>query len=254
MSAESVEASRMSFIDHLRELRWRLLWSIIAIGVSGAVCLYFADEIFLWIVAPLAAIDTQMQVLSPMEMFMAYLKLGLLAGVFVASPFVLWQVWLFVAPGLYAHEKRWVIPFVVLGSLFFVSGAAFAFYIVLPLGFQYLVKMLPSMVQANYRVEEYISLVISMLLAFGLVFELPLVMWILSAAGIVSPQSYSRIRKYWIVIAFIVAGVLTPPDPLSQIFMAVPLLVFFELGVFGARMLYRRHGTPVPPGNASSPA
>jgi sec-independent protein translocase protein TatC len=154
------------------------------------------------------------------------------------------QLWLFVSPGLYGHEKRWVIPFVVLGTLFFGGGGAFAFYVVLPIGFSYLAGSIPASIEAQYSVEVYFSLITNLILAFGVVFELPLVMWILSAAGLVDPKVYKKLRRYWIVVAFVIAAILTPPDPFTQILMAVPLLFFFEIGVLGSRFLYRRRTRP----------
>ncbi|MEZ4270001.1 MAG: twin-arginine translocase subunit TatC [Myxococcota bacterium] len=135
---------KMPFIEHLRELRHRILKISIAIIIASFVTFTFRVEMFTWLASPLQALPTQqMQVLSLVEMFVTYLKLSVLAAVFVASPYVLGQVWLFIAPGLHSHEKRWIIPFVSLGSLFFIAGGAFAFYVVLPLGFDYLVAMVP---------------------------------------------------------------------------------------------------------------
>lgn len=237
--ATAGDVARMSFIEHLRELRFRLLLVAAVIFVATFGAFAFAPQIFDWICMPLKAIDAQkMQVLSPLEMFITYLKLAVIAALFASSPWVLIQVWLFVAPGLYSHEKRWIVPFVFLGTVFFIGGAAFAFYVVMPFGFKYLVAMVPDTVEASYRVAEYISFVIRLLLAFGIVFELPLVMWILAAAGVVKPEGFSRLRKYWLVIAFIIGALLTPPDPMTQIMMAIPLILFFELGILGARMLY----------------
>lgn len=231
---------RMGFFDHLEELRRRLLYCVIALVVMAIVCMGMAEHLFAWLQQPMMHLPHQkMIVLTPLELFITYLKLAALAALFTTAPFVLWQIWQFIAPGLYAHEKRWIIPFVGLGSLFFLGGGAFAFYIVLPMGFDYLVGMLPASIEAHYSVAAYFSLVIHMILAFGLVFELPLVMWILAAAGIVAPATFAKIRKYWIVAAFVIGGVLTPPDPFTQILMAIPLLAFFEIGIWGGRWLTR---------------
>jgi sec-independent protein translocase protein TatC len=243
----------MPLVAHLRELRTRVLCSLGGVVVGMALAFFFREALFQWMRAPLLELELgRMQVLGLVEMFVVYLKLAALAGTFAAMPYVLWQVWQFVAPGLYAHERRWVAPFIGFGSLFFLLGGLFAFYAVLPLGFRYLVAMVPAGVDANYRVEEYITLVVTMMLAFGLVFELPLLMWILAAAGVFSAEAYASVRKYWVVVAVTVGGVLTPPDPLTQILMAVPLIGFFELGIVGARLLalhlHQRAGDPVPDG------
>lgn len=235
--------ARMSIFQHLGELRKRLVYALIAFVVVSSACFYFSEQLFELLRMPIASLpDSQkMIVLGPLEMFITYIKLALMAGAFVSSPFVLLQLWLFVAPGLYPSEKRWVIPFVLFGSLFFVGGAAFCFFLVLPASFKYLIDMVPLTVEAHYSVSLYFSLVIQLMLAFGGVFELPLIMALLGAAGVVTSEAMAKFRRYWIVIAAIIGGVLTPtPDPMTQMMMAVPLMIFFELGILGARMFERR--------------
>jgi sec-independent protein translocase protein TatC len=232
---------RMSFFDHLRELRRRLVWSVAVLFVLAVVSMEFSPQMFEWLRGPLSAVPHQkLIVLSPIEMYLTYLKLALMAAVFLGSPFLLLQIWLFVAPGLYPHEKKWIAPFVILGSAFFISGALFAFYLVLPIAFKAVVEGMPVFVESQYSVEIYFELVTKLMLAFGVVFELPLIMWILSAAGIVDPKTYGKIRRYWIVGAFIVAAILTPPDPFTQSLMAVPLLAFYEIGALGAKIMFRK--------------
>ena len=245
---------RMGFFDHLHELRRRILYCLAVLFVVTLITMNFAPQIFEWLRQPLEHLPHQkLIVLSPLELYIVYLKLAVLAATFVSAPFILWQVWAFISPGLYAHEKRWISPFVALGSLFFVGGGAFAFFVVLPVGFKYVVAMMPETIESQYSVAIYFSLVISLMLAFGLVFELPLVMWILSAAGIVEPKTYSRLRRYWIVVAFIVAAVLTPPDPFTQVLMTIPLLIFFEAGIIGARIMYNRRRARPPQAVQASP-
>ena len=235
------DTERMTFISHLGELRRRLMYVVAVLLASALACFGFAPDLFEILRTPLENLpDAGMIVLTPLEMFITYLKLAVVAGIFVSTPWILIQIWLFVAPGLYQNERHWLAPFVLLGSGFFCLGGAFAFYIVLPLGFEYLVQMVPDSVSAQYSVGAYFSLVIRLLLAFGLVFELPLVMWILAAAGILSPDFFASKRKYWIVIAVVLAAFFTPPDPFTQMLMAVPLVLFFELGILGARVLYRK--------------
>lgn len=236
-------AARMSFFDHLAELRRRLAWSVAIVAVMAFVSFEYAPEIFTWLRQPLALLPRQsMTVLGPLEMFATYIKLAIIASLFVSAPFLMLQIWLFVAPGLLPSEKRWILPFIILGSVFFVGGGAFAYYAVLPTVFKYLVAMVPEGVEAHYSVSAYVSLVLQLLLAFGAVFELPLLMWILSAAGFFSPEAYAGFRKYWVVLAALIGGILTPtPDPFTQMMMAIPLMIFFELGIMGARFIrYRR--------------
>ena len=238
---QDVENSNMGFFEHLTELRKRLFYCVIAIVIPSIIALSFAPVLFELLRKPLAAIpDHQMIVLSPLEMFVTYLKLGILSGIFMSIPVILWHIWAFVAPGLYKQEKRWIIPFILLGSAFFIGGGAFAYFIVLPMGFEYLIKMVPATVAANYSVANYFSLTIKLLFAFGLVFELPLIMWVLSAAQIINPLRYKGFRQYWVIIAVVLAAILTPPDPLTQLMMAIPLVLFFEIGIIGAQILYKR--------------
>ena len=235
------EQPTMSFFDHLGELRRRLIYSTIAIALASAICYNYAHQIFELARWPLLGLHVQLTVFGPLDMFVTYIKLSLLCGLLIAAPVVLWQVWQFIAPGLYAHEKRWVVPFVVAGSMCFLGGAAFCFFVVLPGSFKYLVEMTPPEVLQNYSVELYFSLITQLMLAFGVVFELPLIMIILAAAGIVTSEAMARFRRYWIVIAAIIGAVLTPtPDPLTMMMMAVPLWVFFEIGIWGARLCERR--------------
>lgn len=232
-------AERMHFLDHLGELRRRLIYSCVALVLCTAVAFRFARELFEYLCLPLALLPmSKMIVLGPLEMFITYIKLALMVGLMASSPVILAQLWFFVAPGLYPSERRWVVPFILAGSSCFVGGAAFCFYLVLPASFRYLIDMVPLTVEAHYSVSLYFSLVIQLMLAFGVVFELPLIMVLLAAAGLVDAPAYRSFRKYWIVLATVIGGVLTPtPDPMTQLMMAVPLIVFFELGIIGAQMI-----------------
>ena len=242
------EVGRMPFLAHLGELRRRIIWSAVAWAAGVVVCFEFAPHIFTFLRRPLEGLGAQkMIVLGPMEMFFTYIKLAVAGGLLLASPFILLQLWLFIAPGLYPSERRWVVPFVASGTGFFVGGAAFCFFVVLPLTFRFLADMVPLQVEAHYSVALYFSLVVQLVLAFGIVFELPLVMTVVGAAGIVSSAQLARFRRYWLVLAFVIGGVLTPtPDPFTQATMAVPLVLFFELGIAGVRLVERRQGRGLP--------
>jgi sec-independent protein translocase protein TatC len=238
----NVAPERMHFLDHLGELRKRLIWSSVTLVAFSAVAFHYAPLLFDLLRMPLAAVPSgKMIVLGPLEMFITYIKLALMVGLMASSPVILTQLWLFVAPGLYPSERRWVIPFVLAGSGSFVGGAAFCFYLVLPASFRYLIDMVPLTVEAHYSVSLYFSLVIQLMLAFGVVFELPLIMTLLGASGVVDAAAYRGFRKYWIVLAFVIGGVLTPtPDPMTQSMMALPLILFFELGIVGTQMVQKR--------------
>ncbi len=232
----------MHFLDHLDELRKRLIYSVLVLAVCTAVAFHFSPELFEYLRRPLSQVPSgKMIVLGPLEMFITYIKLAVMAGLMASAPFILFQLWQFVAPGLYPSERRFVVPFVLFGTLSFVGGAAFCFYLVLPASFAYLIDMVPLSVEAHYSVSLYFSLVIQLMLAFGVVFELPLIMTLLGASGLVDAPAYRSFRKYWIVLATVIGGVLTPtPDPMTQMMMAVPLIVFFELGIIGAELMGTR--------------
>jgi sec-independent protein translocase protein TatC len=237
------DGGRMSLIAHLEELRRRLLWILAVLAVATLVSFSFSPALFDLMRRPLLAVAGQkLQILHPLELFLTYLKVELMAGIVITVPWALFQMWMFVSPGLYRHERRWIAPFILFGSVFFVGGALFAFLVVLPYGFRYLTAMMPDGIVAQYSVEKYFSVVTGLMIAFGVVFELPLVMWILSAARLVAPATYAKFRKYWLIAAFVIGGILTPPDPFTQFMLAIPLILFFELGIIGARIVYRDDG------------
>lgn len=244
-SQSNEQLQQMSFFEHLGELRRRLLYSLIAVLLVTIACWALRERLFELVRRPLQDVpDHELQVISVLEMFMTYLKLSVTAAIFIASPWVLLQAWLFVAPGLYKHERRWGAAFVVLGALFFIGGGLFGYFLVLPLTFDYLIGMTHADIENQFSVALYFSIVLRLLLAFGLVFETPLVMWVLAAAGIVRAQSFARFRKYWIILSVALGAMLTDPNPITQLLMAGPLIVFFELGILGARLLGRRRAQP----------
>lgn len=234
--------ARMSFLAHLGELRKRLFWALGALLFTSGVAFYFAPQLFGLMQWPLQSVpNAKMVVLSPLEMFSTYMKLAMMVGLLVSSPWMLLQLWLFVAPGLYPSERRLAIPFILLGSGCFIGGAAFCFFLVLPASFAYLVDMVPASVETHYSVAVYFSLVVQLTLAFGGIFELPLVMILLGASGLVPPEKFSAFRKYWCILAVVIGGVVTPtPDPMTQMMMAVPLMIFYEMGIIGTRMVRAR--------------
>lgn len=236
-------ASRMSLVEHLTELRKRLMYILGVLLIATFAAFQYAKELFDWLRLPLesAMAGQELQVLTPFEMPFTYMKIALLAAVFVTAPWILLQIWLFVAPGLYAHEKKWIAPFIIMGTLAFIAGGAAAFYYVIPFMYKTLATLVPAGVKQQFTVEEYFTTVFHLLLIFGFIFELPLVMMIMAAAGLVKPQSFAKWRKYWIVGSFIVGGVVTAdPSPVSMTMMAVPLVVFWEMGIWGSYLVARK--------------
>jgi sec-independent protein translocase protein TatC len=184
------------------------------------------------------------------EQFITNLKVGLFAALFLAAPVIFAQFWGFVAPGLYRHERKLVLPFVVLSSVFFAAGAAFCYYMVLPWGMNFFLSMGSEEVQANIRVAEYLSFVTKFILGFGIIFEMPLAIFFLARAGIVDHEGLARFRRYAVVLSFVVAMLLTPPDPGTQIALAIPMVLLYEVGVLTARLW----GRPKPKAPAEAPS
>ncbi|MCC7384241.1 MAG: twin-arginine translocase subunit TatC [Deltaproteobacteria bacterium] len=180
-------------------------------------------------------------VLSPLEPFFAYLKIALVVGLFLACPIWLFQAWRFIEPGLYAKERAFVLPVVLSGSALFIGGGAFAYFLMFPLMFDVLInQMMPAELTGSFTVDNYLSLLLTMTVVFGIVFELPLIIALLAGLGFITPQALIKFRKYWLILAFVIGAILTPADPLSQSMMAVPLVIFYEVGIIAAKILTRR--------------
>ena len=238
---------KMPFTQHLEELRRRLIICAVAVGIGFVISYFFKEQIFQWLMAPLirALPEGQGQKLiytAPHEAFLTYLKVSFLAGVGLASPVILFQFWRFVAPGLYENERRYLYPVVILSTVFFVGGALFGYFIVFPFGFQFFVSFANDMIAPMISTKEFLSFATRLLVAFGLIFELPLVSLVLAKLGLISAQFLRRQRKYAIVLIFIVAAVLTPPDVFTQTLMACPLLILYEMSVWIAHFFGRKEG------------
>lgn len=237
-----------TLLSHLVELRDRLIRSFIATGITAVPCLYFANDLFLWVTAPLRARmpeGTSMIATSVVAPFMTPFKLGLLAAVFFAMPYILYQLWAFVAPGLYKHERRFAMPLLLSSIVLFYSGAAFAYFIVFPVMFQFFVSTTPAGVAMMTDMTQYLDFVMLLFFAFGLAFEIPIATVLLAKTGLVSVPSLGGKRGFVLLGIFIVAAFLTPPDPVSQTMMAIPMYLLYEGGILLARLLVRNAPTPV---------
>jgi sec-independent protein translocase protein TatC len=177
---------------------------------------------------------------SVAEAFFTYMKVAFISGLILASPFVLYQIWAFVAPGLYRHEKKYVIPFVLAGSFFFAIGILFAYYVALPVGFKFLLGFATDFIKPLPSMKEYLSFSIKFLLAFGLVFEFPVVLVLLARIGVVDAKTLARQRKYAILLIFIFAAVLTPPDIISQVIVALPMIGLYELSILLSKIFGKK--------------
>lgn len=231
-----------SLISHLVELRNRLLRAVIAIGVLFVPCATFSERLFELVARPLIQklpAGSSMIATSPMATFMAPLKLAVFVALFGAMPVVLYQVWAFVAPGLYKHEKRFAIPLVVSSIVLFYAGVAFAYFVVFPLMFGFFSSATPLGIAYSPDMTEYLDFVLLLFFAFGVAFEIPVATVLLASTGLVKIESMTKNRGYVVLGIFIVAAFLTPPDALSQSFMAIPMYVLYELGILMSRVLLK---------------
>jgi sec-independent protein translocase protein TatC len=228
-----------TLISHLLELRDRLLRSVIAMAICFAPLAFFQNELFTLVAKPLIdklPAGTSLIATSVVSPFMAPLKLTLVLALFLAMPYILSQIWGFVAPGLYKHERRFALPLLVSSVLLFYGGIAFAYYIVFPLMFKFLAATTPVGVKMMTDIANYLDFVLMLFLAFGIAFEMPVAVVLLVATGLVKLEVLTRNRGYVILGIFIVAALLTPPDAVSQSFMAVPMYLLYELGIVFARL------------------
>lgn len=233
----------MSILGHLNELR-RRLFRIVIIVVLGFVAFYgVSEQLYAFLSAPLQACmpeGSKLIYTSPQGAFFTYMKVALVASLFGTSPFSFYQLWAFIAPGLYREEKRAVLPLAFFSSIFFLAGAAFCFFLVFPIAFQFFMGFATDTIVPMISVEEYLSFALKLLLAFGLVFEMPLFAYFLSRFGILTPDLMRRSRRYAILVIFIVAAILTPPDVFSQCLMALPMLVLYEVSIYVSAMAYKK--------------
>lgn len=252
---DEAEGKKMPLLDHLIELRQRLLYSFIALFVAFLICFFFAQQLFDFLAAPLADIllerdsDTRNPRLiftDLTEVFFTHVKIAFFFGAFITCPIFLTQLWLFVAPGLYKHEKSAFGPFLVATPILFFLGGALVYYVIFPLAWQFFLSFeaaggagsLPIELEA--KVNEYLSLVMKLIFAFGLCFQLPVLMTLLAKVGMATSEGMARKRKYAIVGVFIVAAIFTPPDPLSQISLAVPIILLYEVSIYMAKLVEKK--------------
>lgn len=233
---EPAEDHKMSLTEHLIELRKRLTRSLIALGIGFLGCYYYKDFIFDIITRPLTQVLPKSSYLiytGLTEAFFTYMKVAFFAALILTSPFILYQIWKFIAPGLLPKEKKYVVPFVISSTFLFISGVMFGYFIALPPAFKFFVSFNSQYLQAMLSFKDYLSLFVTFLLGFGISFELPIFMFFLAKLGIVNAAMLSKQRRYAILVIFIVAAILTPsPDALSQILMAIPLMFLYEVSIF----------------------
>ena len=280
--APLADRAEMPFLDHLEELRWRLLKALLAVLVGAVICFVFSERVLHFLTLPYndavtsrdsgsveaiqqlfqqwaveiggeggegAAIraaaspvpeGSQLQALGPMTYFFLKLQVAFLGGIVISLPAIFFQVWQFVAPGLRARERGLFLPLVGLSVICFVGGALIAYSIVLPLGLRFFLGLEPPDMTSQWAADQYMSFVMRLLLGFGLVFEMPVIALLLSRLGLVTPELMRRVRRYALVAIFLLAAIFTPPDPISQLLMAIPLIALYEISIVVCRISRRK--------------
>ena len=234
---------KQPFLGHLEELRKRLVICAIAIGIGFIISYFFAKQLFAYLILPLTKVlpdESQLIFTNLPEMFITYIKISLVAGIIIAIPVIFYQLWMFLAPALYQREKKYLIPFVLFSSILFTAGALFGYFVVFPYGFKFFVSFATEDIQALPSVKQYFSFAIRLLLAFGLVFEMPIVVLFLTKIGLITPDSMKKFRKFAILCSFILSAILTPPDVATQLMMALPIIILYEVSIFLSKTMYRK--------------
>ena len=247
-----IDDSKTPLLEHLVELRSRLIRSVVAILVLFVACFFVAEDIYIFLVQPLADVfdreGARLIYTDLTEVFFTYVKVAMFAALFIGFPYVAAQLWLFIAPGLYRNEKGAFLPFLVLTPVLFFTGGALVYYAIFPMAWTFFLSFetmggdgaLP--IQLEAKVAEYLSLVMKLIFAFGLSFELPLLLTLMARVGLTSSKGLADKRKYSIVMAFVAAAILTPPDPISQISLAVPIILLYEISIIAVRIVEKRKG------------
>ncbi len=240
------------FISHLAELRKRLIHSFIFLFAFFVVCYFFAEYLYGFLVEPYSkavkndGIERRLIFTALQETFLTYIKVSFFAAFFVTCPFILMQIWKFIAPGLYKHEKSAILPYLILTPVLFFMGGMLVYYLIMPLAIKFFLSFESTGINTNLpiqleaKVNEYLSLVMKLIFAFGLSFQLPVVLSLLARVGVVDSQFLKERRKYVIVIIFTTAAILTPPDPVTQIGLAIPLLILYELSIFSVNIIEKK--------------
>jgi len=246
------ENSQGGFVSHLTELRKRLINCFIFLIIFFIFCYYFSEDLYGFLVEPFAkavkesGLERRLIFTALQETFLTYLKVSFFAAFFVTCPYILIQLWKFIAPGLYKHEKLAIIPYLVLTPILFFLGGMLVYYLIMPLAIKFFLSFesaglstgLP--IQLEAKVNEYLSLIMKLIFAFGLSFQLPVILSLLARVGVVDSKFLKKRRKYVVVMIFAAAAILTPPDPITQIGLAIPLLILYELSIFSVSIIEKK--------------
>ena len=250
-SAEEQDAEEkgqeMTLMAHLEELRWRMVRCLIAVAVGFLACYAFAERLLEILLQPLMDVlppDSTLIATTLPEKFFTVLKMSFVAGLFVASPYIFYHIWKFVAPGLYREERKMLVPVALASAVFFVGGACFGYFFVFPFGFRFFVDYAGDLVRIMPTISSYFSFATMLLFAFGVVFELPVFIFFLATLGLVTAKGLRKFRRWAILFAFVLGAVLTPADPISQCLMAGPVIVLYELGIITAVLFGKKKEEP----------
>ena len=244
--------NQTSFTSHLTELRSRLVKSVIYLSIFFIICYFFAENIYSFLVAPYAEavkddeVNRRLIFTALHETFITYLKVAFFAAMFISSPIILTQIWKFVAPGLYKNEKRALLPYLIATPTLFLLGGMLVYYLVMPLMIKFFLSFETSAqinslsIQLEPKVNEYLSLIMKLIFAFGISFQLPVLLSLLARVGFIDSEYLKKRRRYVIVIIFLVAAILTPPDPITQIGLGIPLLILYELSILSVKLIEKK--------------
>ncbi len=260
MSKEDIDATKAPLIEHLIELRRRLMWTLAAIFAAFLVCFWFAKPIYNLLLRPYrvaAGVDVPIELIytAPQEFFFTEIKLALFGAIFITFPVIASQLYMFVAPGLYRTERKAFLPFLIATPILFLIGAALVYFVAMPLAMTFFLSMQQTgdvQIILTAKVSEYLSLIMALILGFGICFQLPVLLTLLARAGIVSAAGLKRYRRHAILGVFVAAAVLTPPDPISQIALAVPTLLLYELSIFAVALVEKKRAAAGSPSTSAT--
>jgi len=262
---DDIEASKAPLMEHLLELRRRLMWSLLAVLLAFLVCFWFARPIYnllLWPYRLAVGSEAPIEMIytAPQEFFFTQVKLAIFGAIFIAFPVIASQIYMFVAPGLYRNERQAFLPYLIATPILFLLGAALVYFVAMPLAMKFFLSMQQTgdtqvQIHLTAKVSEYLSLIMALILGFGICFQLPVLLTLLARAGLITAAGLKRYRRHAILGVFVVAAVLTPPDPISQISLAIPTILLYELSIFAVRLVEKkRAAAQAAPKPAGKPA